>query len=475
MTMTIVPPKAADMFSEEDSEDEDPLELFETNSDLDSDSDSESDDEEETEEPPPTTVVTIAINNKKTGRTELFRVLLDSGTNRCIATLKALKRAGIKTKQSKTHNYKTAAGKFTTAQQAKIKNHRILELNSKRQLGRLKVQVTDGDLCIYDFVFGRDYMHRYGIDLRFSEGVIEWDGMRMSMKHPKDLQPNEPLKDPEKEEGDSIDWLESQCECHLYSLDMEIKFESWHMQAREIKDAKYEKQDPLRVTQDQKHLTQDQRNKLHALLTKYQELFEGTLGTWPDEEVTVELTADAKPYHCGKPIRIPHAHIATLKKEVDRLVEIGVLEKVDDNSKAGPWCAPSFIIPKKDGRVRFITDYRELNKCIKRKPWPMPHIADLIQDIGKYKHVTAIDLSMGYYHFRLSDELSDMSTFMSPWGNCKCKCSQMGLSISPDFFQERMSKLFCDLPCMKVYLDDLLMFSNGSYKDHLKKIEVALE
>jgi hypothetical protein len=36
----------------------------------------------------------------------------------------------------------------------------------------------------------------------------------------------------------------------------------------------------------------------------------------------------------------------TLKKEVDRLVEIGVLEVVQGD-KAGPWCAPSFIVPKK--------------------------------------------------------------------------------------------------------------------------------
>jgi hypothetical protein len=115
----------------------------------------------------------------------------------------------------------------------------------------------------------------------------------------------------------------------------------------------------------------------------------------------VELTPDAVPYHCGKPIRIPHIHMKTLKKEVDRLVEIGVLEVVQGD-KAGPWCAPSFITAKKadaegNQRVRFITDFRELNKYIRRKPWPMPHINDMIQDVGQYKYVTALDLSMGYY------------------------------------------------------------------------------
>ena len=130
---------------------------------------------------------------------------------------------------------------------------------------------------------------------------------------------------------------------------------------------------------------------------------------------------------------------------MQRLVDIGVLEVVD-GSKAGPWCAPSFIIPKKDNTARFITDYRELNKRIRRKPWPMPHITDLLQDVGQYKYVTALDLSMGYYHFRLNDELSDMSTFMLPFGIFKYPRLPMGLSVSPDIFQEKMAKLFGDIP-----------------------------
>jgi hypothetical protein len=173
-------------------------------------------------------------------------------------------------------------------------------------------------------------------------------------------------------------------------------------------------------------------------------------------------------------MRIPHAHLETLKKEVWRLVEIGVLEVVD-GSKAGPWCAPSFIIPKKDGRVRFITDYRKLNERIRRKPWPMPNVADLIQDVGPYTYVTALDLSMGYYHFRLSDKLSDMSTFMLPFGLFKYRRLPMGLNISPDLFQEKISKLFADMPYVRTYLDDLLIFSNGTYKDHLAKVDRVLQ
>jgi len=82
---------------------------------------------------------------------------------------------------------------------------------------------------------------------------------------------------------------------------------------------------------------------------------------------------------------------------------------------------------------------------------------------------------MGYNHFRLGDKLSEMPTFMLPFGIYKYKRMAMGLSISPDFFQEKLSTLFNDMPYIKVYLDDLLIFSNGTYEDHAKKVHRVLQ
>ena len=168
----------------------------------------------------------------------------------------------------------------------------------------------------------------------------------MPMKRLEDLN-EDPLND-----GDGIDWLEDQCKCH-YAQQIENEYCEYYVTvqkklfkpdsefyATETKDSKCEKQNLLRVAQDQKHLSQEQRDQLCSVLSKYQELFEGTLGTWPDEEVTVELTKDAKPYHCGKPIWIPHIHLATLKKEVQHSVDIEALEEVNA-SESGPWCASS--------------------------------------------------------------------------------------------------------------------------------------
>jgi predicted thioredoxin/glutaredoxin len=42
----------------------------------------------------------------------------------------------------------------------------------------------------------------------------------------------------------------------------------------------------------------------------------------------------------------------------------------------------------------------------------------------------------------------------------------------PDVFQNVMSKLVQDMEYVKTYLDDLLILTNSSFKDHLLKLEM---
>jgi hypothetical protein len=46
--------------------------------------------------------------------------------------------------------------------------------------------------------------------------------------------------------------------------------------------------------------------------------------------------------------------------------------------------------------------------------------------------------------------------------------------LVPDVFQKVMSKLVRDMEYFKTYLDDLLILTNISLKDHLLKLEMVL-
>ena len=59
-------------------------------------------------------------------------------------------------------------------------------------------------------------------------------------------------------------------------------------------------------------------------------------------------------------------------KEIVRLVDIGVLEE-DYSSE---WASPSFAIPKKNGTIRVVTDFRKLNLLLKRRMSPISYSKD---------------------------------------------------------------------------------------------------
>lgn len=49
----------------------------------------------------------------------------------------------------------------------------------------------------------------------------------------------------------------------------------------------------------------------------------------------------------------------------------------------------------------------------------------------------------------------------------------MGLSNSPDIFQEKMSLLMSDLEYVRTYIDDLLLTTKSDSQDHLHHLDVV--
>ena len=97
-------------------------------------------------------------------------------------------------------------------------------------------------------------------------------------------------------------------------------------------------------------------------------------------------------------------------KEIKRLCDIGVLEW----QPLSRWVSPTFIIPKKDSTVRTISDFRELNKHIVRKPYSIPKISMILQELEGFTYATALDLNMGYHTIRLDPTVSKMCTIIFP-------------------------------------------------------------
>jgi hypothetical protein len=94
----------------------------------------------------------------------------------------------------------------------------------------------------------------------------------------------------------------------------------------------------------QTHLSTSQQNDLIKLLSKYDKLFDVTLGKYSHRKLHLTLQEDAVPVH-HKAFPAPHAHTEVFKKELQHLVKIGVLKQIGPTE----WAVPTFIVPKKDG------------------------------------------------------------------------------------------------------------------------------
>jgi hypothetical protein len=192
----------------------------------------------------------------------------------------------------------------------------------------------------------------------------------------------------------------------------EIFGENWlECFATEILDAKYEKTDVAEVVKGLTHLNAHQKADLLQVLQEKDKMFDGILGVYPHKKVHIDIDPNAKPVH-SRPYPIPQIHLKTFKKELDHLVKIGVLAAQQECE----WALPSFITPKKDSRVRWISDLRQLNKVIRRKQYPLPIITDILRKHSGYKFFTKLDVSMQYYTFELDEESQDLCTIVTPFG-----------------------------------------------------------
>jgi hypothetical protein len=222
-----------------------------------------------------------------------------------------------------------------------------------------------------------------------------------------------------------------------------------------ILDSDYRKVEVDPFVEELKHLTMDEKQIFGQALKKFPTLFGGGLGMLNIKPVKLELIDWAKSYH-GRPFPVSQSLEATTKTEMKRLTDIDVFNRSSDSE----WAAPTFIQAKK-------TDDAQIS----RKLFLLPKISDILRKLSGFKYDTAIDLSMGYYHIPLSLEAQNLCTTILPWGKYQHKRLPMGVKTSPDIFQRIMYELLGDIPNIQVYLYDILITSNGTYKEHAAIIE----
>jgi hypothetical protein len=352
-----------------------------------------------------------------------LKVLFDSGSMVTLINPRVLSNDMVPHALQRPLSLYTAGGPICFKQGVTLQTIRFPELSPTKSYITSVEAVVSQHTRQHDVILGIDVLVPAGIDLRPSEQTIQWGDLSVPWR-PHDSFSNQSFPQALRLSTDR--------------LAPEPEFDSFTTQlgAQEILSSKYDEVNTSEMAQKQVHLSQGQRDQLSGVLKRYSTLFSGKLGCYPGRKVHLDVDKDAKPFH-SRPYPIPHVHRQVFKEELDRLVELGVL------SKTGPskFLSPTFIIPKKDGRVRFVSDFRKLNKILCRKVYHLPIIHDILRKRSGYRYFTKLDISMQYYTFELHEESKEVCTICTPFGNYQYNRLPMGVKQAPDVAQEIMEEL----------------------------------
>ena len=168
---------------------------------------------------------------------------------------------------------------------------------------------------------------------------------------------------------------------------------------------------------------------------------------------------------------MPLHHKEDLQKKNDVF-----LEKESITPYHSPYSAPAMLIPRKNGKLRLVIDYRQLNKQTIKSTWPIPSIGEIFDTLEGSACFTSIDMSAGFYQVPREESSQDYTAFSTPFGSLKWLRMPMGLTGNPPTFQCLVEKIFVGLTwkiCVP-HPDDIII-SSSTPEEHLERLRFVFE
>lgn len=214
-------------------------------------------------------------------------------------------------------------------------------------------------------------------------------------------------------------------------------------------------------------LTKDERFRLGALISTNDDIFKPGGEATPYAEHRID-TGDHQAISVP-PYRMSPKNKEILKKEIDRMMEEGIIEECES-----PWAAPVVLVPKKTGDMRVCVDYRRLNSVTLPDAYPLPRMDDLLHNAKRTFFMTTIDLRAGYHQVSVRECDRDKTAFVSPFGTFRYCRMPFGLRSAPATFQRLMDRFRGGLGDVLIlaYLDDLIVLSS-TFDEHVKDLDLV--
>lgn len=152
------------------------------------------------------------------------------------------------------------------------------------------------------------------------------------------------------------------------------------------------------------------------------------------------------------------------------------LEKGHIRPSTSPAGYPVMFVPKKNGKLRLVIDYRQLNEITIKDRTPLPLITEIRDRLTGANWFTALDLKGAYNLIRIREGDEWKTAFRTRYGLFECLVMPFGLTNAPATFQRMINhvlRTYID-DFVIVYLDDILIFSK-TFEEHEKHVHQVLQ
>ncbi|KRZ91539.1 LanC-like protein 2 [Trichinella sp. T8] len=186
--------------------------------------------------------------------------------------------------------------------------------------------------------------------------------------------------------------------------------------------------------------------QISEVLRKYQSVFTEELGMYVGKPVSLDLDPNVTPI-CMTARKVPFALREKIDAELDKLVELGVLEPVDRLV----WSTPA----------------------LRKHAYPIPAVNQLIASLSGGKVFAKLDLAQAYQQLTVDDATADAQTIITHRGAFRVKRLQFGISAAPGIFQNVIDKTVAGIQGVLPYFDDILIAASDE-KELANRLETVL-
>jgi len=207
------------------------------------------------------------------------------------------------------------------------------------------------------------------------------------------------------------------------------------------------------------HLQPQQRAELLSLLDKYADCISDVPGFCRLSEHAISLLDSFVPKRLP-PYKIPIKLRDEVQKQLNDLEKQGLIRK--SNS---PMASPVvYVLKGKDGKggVCLAVNYRYVNRHTVANAYPLPDVADIVQEVGKARFISTFDATKGYYQTAVREQDRWLTAFTCEFGLFEFMRTPFGMRSSGCTFVRAMQQVLQPIRKFTAsFVDDVSVFSEN--------------